>query len=403
MNRDDLLGSDDALDQALGTLGAPPAAAPKATAAAIVAGAGLAAPAVAAGLATWKVATLVALGTTLGLGGGYLLRGGATALPAEPVYDEAALVEFCADLEPASTGDDDRETVAALAPTSETSGPADPDPSANPRTPRGTTSNRTVTDPADRGAAGADADAAATGPRIIYVREDCPDPKDESWIPEPEPYEPARPWPPPAPEGGEPADDATAGVEGSWRRAGERRGPLAHLRLGGGLVTHLGTWEELAPPAGPDVRLELMLKGHGAAPIQPVAMVGLHGAALLGSEHVPTRFVVGLHLGGGVAFGGPHTRLELAWSFGGHWMPGLGDDIEGEDDPIELGGARTLLTTGPQLGLALTPRSGPALHVAATIHGSALRIEDDDTREVQPWLGLTVGVELPPVGAGNNE
>lgn len=400
MNRDDLLGSDEALDRSLAALGVPPDAAPAASASVILAGAGLAAPAVITGMATWKVVSLVTLGTLFGsvsgVFGGFFLN---TALQGEAptsIPQPQELIALCDDLD---LGED---AAAAVLPTVE-----DVEEPGEPSEPFATTAEDHIASGAspvsvqprivaDRGhtstAPPAQQEDRVEGvrddPAELALREGCPElPQlEEDWVPEPGDYEPAEPW--------TPTDIATEDVrtpdEGPlWSAPG---GPSrrSHLRIAGGLATNLGTWENHMPAAGPALEIGVAFVGPSTAPMRPLALVGAHGALMVESDRA-TRFVGGARAGGGVAMVGPRTRLELAWTLAAHGMPPIHDT----ETRFVPGAGRVWLTTGPHVGLTFTPDSGPAIHVAATIHGSAMKFEAEETAEIQPSIGIAAGIEVP--------
>lgn len=396
MKRDDLLNDDAALHESLASLGAPPAAAPKATAAAILASAatGVTASAV-AGMAIWKVVLLVTAGSLLGVAGGFGLRGAfqGPAQEAEAVvtaWNEEQIAQVCADVV--------AQERQARAPSVEpvefaASEPGDAAATvANGGSPRRHRLQEAVPSPPGHGPVSQpvllDDEPLAARETQTLVPEGCPEvpgqrqPDDDLWIPDPEPYERSSREPRTPPE--EPARLSGGDGAGGWTATADPRAGHTGLRVGAGAVTSLGLWESLAPPVGPQLTLQLVRLGPTQGFSRPVALLGLEGALLVGSQHTPSRFVGGLQLGGGIALDGGRSRLELAWTLAGHGMP-----------PADVRSGKLWLTTGPQLGFTATPRpGGAAFHVAASIHASAMRLEDDEI-EIAPWLWLSAGVELP--------
>jgi hypothetical protein len=394
MDRDELLRDDAALDRALGSLGVPPAARPRAGAMAILAGlaAGATPAAAAAGLAMWKVVAIAFVGTTLGVSGGYVLND-VVRETGRAAYTGDQIIEACESLldseVPAETTaqviveapvpDEDRgsqlaATVAQALP-----------PQTGHRGGPGTRLPPTATAPltADVGV-----QSSAESPPAVEETLD-----DDDWIPEPEPYLVERTDPAPGARSSDVDRSLETRVEVGVppRHPGERRRAETRFRAAAGVSTTVDQWGDVVAPVGVDVRLGILQLGPSRAVVRPLAAGDLDLVLMPADDGSPTRFVGAIQGGAGIALEGRRLRLDLSWAVAGRLMPAAA----GADDLFDSRAGWLWVSSGPQVGLAVTPRSGPVFTASVSAQGSVLDLDGSGKKALQPWIGLVAGVELP--------
>lgn len=144
-------------------------------------------------------------------------------------------------------------------------------------------------------------------------------------------------------------------------------------------------------PAGFDVRVGFRQLGASRTPVLPLALADGELAVFPTDGQTSTRLATGLNLGLGAAFNGPKLRLDMAWTVAGRLMPPA-PGVEHHEEP-EAGWL--WLATGPQIGLTVYTRKGPAPHFAVTAQGSFLDLEGVGESRFRPWVGLVGGAEFP--------
>jgi len=405
---------DGLLDEVLGSLGTPPAAVPHADAAALLARASLLAGAGAgatagviglAGLKLWGVLSLVGM---LAFGGGWVSRD----LGAPPSSEDVELGSSALH----------RSNLPATAP-APVAAPVAPAPAAQPAPAvarRPEPSPRTVdASPArarsSRRPLAASADTAC--PEVLPAAPDtplaieAPARSDDSppLIAGVEPDAEAADEPvaddPPEEDGSSGALDETPALpplepegeslDASAHLTSSRRGrPTGHLLGGVGAIGGLGAWGDRAPPAGPGLTAALALVGPSPGAVRPTVRLGLEIGALMGDDERESRFVGGLQGAGGFVVGRRTVRLDLAWAVGARVMPpGVGVNDYLDDEAGWL-----FAVSGPEVGVAFGKPDRAGFRAAVSVQGALLDLEGDGGLTLVPWVGLTVGADVPLPG-----
>ena len=188
----------------------------------------------------------------------------------------------------------------------------------------------------------------------------------------------------------EPHVDASAG----YHAAPVADRARAALLVGVGAAGGMSAWAERAPPAGPSVRLDVAWVGPGDRPLRPLFRMGGEATLLAGDDERESRFVGGGQVAGGFVLGRAPVRFELAWA-GGVRVMTPGSDMEGLYDE-EAGWVYAL--TGPELALTFGGPGVIAFRVGASAQGALLDLEGDGIVRLIPWIGLTLGADIPLPG-----
>jgi len=369
----DLLRDDDALDRAVAGLGFAAATVPETPASMILERAAFYAPVAAAGVAVWKVVALVVLGTSVGVGAGYAIWG-----RPEPIPDAVAVA--AADGAPTP----DAPVAAASRPVVDDGprAPQAPPPAeevarAIPARPAAPVRIARAAPPADDGSAPI---AIATPRDAGPTWDDGPLIEQDDEITSP--MEVAQPEVP----------SMSSRVEGTWEPAPRPDVAGTVFRVGGWVGASFGTWSGRVPVAGAGLLGGLHYLGPERGRVRP--MVGSDMGLLLlpGGDSAETRLILAVHGSPGISIRGRALRLELRWSVGIRNLP----PTPSATDIDDRGAGWLYLSTGPELGLTTRPRKRrPAFHLGLTLQGSVLDLEYTGRPSLQPWLGLSAGLELP--------
>lgn len=174
------------------------------------------------------------------------------------------------------------------------------------------------------------------------------------------------------------------------------------LRLAAGLLAAPRSSRAAVASMGPELQLSVARLGAAEGLARPMLVAELDLGTQIPAGLRTAHFCGGLLAGAGFAIDGSRIRLELAWTGGARVAP---DRVAPDASFAIADGTRQRPqlhpTMGPQLGVAIHPDQGPDLRFGATLQGS---LEHDDALaapRLQPWVGLSAGIDLPvPRSAG---
>ncbi len=163
------------------------------------------------------------------------------------------------------------------------------------------------------------------------------------------------------------------------------------LRLAGGLLAAPHASRASTGSVGPELTVSVARLGPAEGPLRPLLVAELDLGTQVPSGLRTARFCGGAVGGAGFAIEGSRVRLELAWTGGARVAPDL--DRAGDDPGPASPTLRPVM--GPQLGVAFRPDRGPDIRLGATLQGSLERDTATDAMRVQPWVGVTAGIDMP--------
>ncbi len=156
------------------------------------------------------------------------------------------------------------------------------------------------------------------------------------------------------------------------------------LQLGGGALTTPGIFV-------PRIQASIAYHGPSKKLSRPMLTAGVDLGLMSTIEDTTWRFMGGIDVGAGIVLGGSRLRFDFAWTIGANMVPGAA--MAESMSPLQ---PRWLeMMTGPELALIIYMPKGPGLRLGTDIKASFRPVDGMSNPFVQPWFGLTVGVDLP--------